>query len=60
MALAVVWGVLSRHAQTLQTHVVNWVQQASVWAVGAALAVCVFALIALSPSGVPGFIYYRF
>ena len=60
VALAVVWGVLSRHAQTLQTQVVNWVQQASVWAVGAALAVCVFALIALSPSGVPGFIYYRF
>ncbi len=60
VALACAFGLLSRHAQALQTQVVNWVQAAPLWAVGAALVVCVFVVIALGPSGVPGFIYYRF
>jgi hypothetical protein len=60
VALACAFGFLSRHAQALQTQVVSWVQAAPVWAVGGVLSVCVCALIALGPSGVPGFIYYRF
>lgn len=60
VVLICAFGFLSRHAQALQTQVVGWVQASPVWAVGAVLSVCVFALIALGPSGVPGFIYYRF
>lgn len=60
LALAGVFGLLSVHALNLQARVVAWVHDASPWALGTVLTLCVFALIALGPSGVPGFIYYRF
>ena len=60
LALLAVFLSLSRHAQALQTRVVTWLQASPAWAVGAVLSLCIFGVVALGPSGVPGFIYYRF
>jgi D-alanyl-lipoteichoic acid acyltransferase DltB (MBOAT superfamily) len=60
LMMVTVFLSLSRHAQALQTRVVTWLQASPVWAVGAVLSLCIFGVVALGPSGVPGFIYYRF
>lgn len=60
LTLMVVFLSLSRHAAALQTGVVARLQAWPVWRVGAVLSLCVFGVVALGPSGVPGFIYYRF
>jgi D-alanyl-lipoteichoic acid acyltransferase DltB (MBOAT superfamily) len=60
LALVVVFLALSRHAAALQVGVVAWLKASSVWVVCAVLSLCVFGVVALGPSGVPGFIYYRF
>jgi hypothetical protein len=44
----------------LQTRVVNGMQSNSPWLVTPVMAVLIYLVIALGPSGVPGFIYYRF
>jgi hypothetical protein len=56
----VVFLVLCRHAVALQTRVVDGMQSMSSWLVTAVMAVLIYLVIALGPSGVPGFIYYRF
>jgi D-alanyl-lipoteichoic acid acyltransferase DltB (MBOAT superfamily) len=61
--LAVFTGVflfLCRHAVALQTRVADRMQSISPWRVTPVLAVLIYLVIALGPSGVPGFIYYRF
>jgi len=60
LTLMVVFFSLSRHAAALQTGVVARLQTWPVWRVGAVLSLCFFGVVALGPSGVPGFIYYRF
>jgi D-alanyl-lipoteichoic acid acyltransferase DltB (MBOAT superfamily) len=60
LILVTVFLSLSRHAQALQARVVTRLQASPVWAVGAVLSLCIFGVMALGPSGVPGFIYYRF
>jgi hypothetical protein len=61
--LAVFTGVflfLCRHAVALQTRVADGMQSISPWLVTPVIAVLIYLVIALGPSGVPGFIYYRF
>lgn len=60
ITLTLVFLALSRHAAALQAGVVARLQVWPVWRIGVVLSVCMFAVIALGPSGVPGFIYYRF
>ncbi len=63
LALLALWALflrLSRHAAVLQTHAVAWMETSSVWAVGVVLTLCLWGVVALGPSGVPAFIYYRF
>jgi hypothetical protein len=60
VSLVFVFLALSRHAAALQAGVVTRFQAWPVWRLGLVLSVCVFGVIALGPSGVPGFIYYRF
>jgi hypothetical protein len=60
ITLTLVFLALSRHAAALQAGVVASLQVWPVWRIGVVLSVCMFAVIALGPSGVPGFIYYRF
>jgi hypothetical protein len=57
---SVVFGVLCRHAVSLQTRVVAGLQSMSLWAATGVFTLLIFLVIALGPSGVPGFIYYRF
>jgi hypothetical protein len=44
----------------LQTRVADRMQSMSAWLVTPVMAVLIYLVIALGPSGVPGFIYYRF
>ena len=55
-----VFGVMCRHAVSLQTRLVAWMQSMSPWTATGVLALLIYLVIALGPSGVPGFIYYRF
>jgi alginate O-acetyltransferase complex protein AlgI len=58
--LTIVFLWLSRHALWWQSRVVTWMSALPLWAVTWVLAGAVFAVVALGPNGVPGFIYYRF
>ena len=57
---AVVFLTLSAHALWVESRVLACMQVVPVWGVTFVLALSVFAVVALGPSGVPGFIYYRF
>lgn len=57
---AVVVQGLSRHASTLELWAVQRLQGLRHWQAAALLAVWLWAVVALGPEGVPGFIYYRF
>jgi len=60
--LALVMGflALSRHAAALQADLVARLQAWPVWRLGVLLSLSIGGVVALGPSGVPGFIYYRF
>ena len=55
----VFWG-LSCWAQTLEQWVVSALDRLGLWASMALMALLLWAVIAMGPEGVPGFIYYRF
>ena len=56
---AVFWG-LSCRAEALEQWALALLDRVGLWASMAAMALVLFAVIALGPEGVPGFIYYRF
>jgi len=56
----VIFGVMCRHAVRLQRWAVAGLQTMSPWTATGVLALLIYLVIAWGPSGVPGFIYYRF